>query len=262
MTTVPEEAVKAAAMAHTPQFANMDPTIQKYALEQMRAALTAAINHLPQGVGVNIDEIVQPLEDIHAPGGLCRWTDVATAIGEVRRALRSLEPSATRELALEEAVRKHLKWFERFICDQDELNSSTPRKVAQNAQDAAAELRAALSSPDHADAGKVEGGGWLPMTHPSLPKKGRFLAVATGEIERIAWNDPAAVVTVKAFDGPFVCYVHEDGAGFTDEFGEVYRADGIVIDAEDLTAADNVLRLTYWQPMPAIPSAPASEGAE
>ena len=69
------------------------------------------------------------------------------------------QTSAARELALEEAVRKHLNWFERFICDQDELNSSTPRKVAQNAQDAATELRAALSSPDHADAGKVEGDG-------------------------------------------------------------------------------------------------------
>ena len=77
----------------------------------------------------------------------------------LRDTLSALEPSAARELALEEAVRKHLKWFERFICDQDELNSSTPRKVAQNAQDAAAELRAALSSPDHADAGKVEGDG-------------------------------------------------------------------------------------------------------
>ncbi|EXL06243.1 hypothetical protein BG46_15895 [Brucella anthropi] len=106
--------------------------------------------------------------------------------------------------------------------------------------------------PDHADAGKVEGDRWKPIE--SAPKEGRVLAVATGEIERISWNDPEAVVTVKAFDGPFVCYVHEDGAGFTDEFGEVYRADGIVIDAEDLTAADNVLRLTRWRPLPTPPS--------
>ena len=244
MTTVPEEAVKAAAMAHTPQFANMDPTIQKYALEQMRAALTAAINHLPQGVGVNIDEIVQPLEDIHAPGGLCRWTDVATAIGEVRRALRSLEPSATRELALEEII---------ALCRDygEDSQPDSEYRLACNDIIEAIQERRALSSPDHPDAGKVEGDGWLPIE--SAPKEGRVLAVATGEIERISWNDPEAVVTVKAFDGPFVCYVHEDGAGFTDEFGEVYRADGVLIDAEDLTAADDVLRLTRWRPLPLPP---------
>lgn len=39
--------------------------------------------------------------------------------------------------------------------------------------DAEYTLRAALSSPDHiADAGKVEGDGWLPMTHPDLPLNG------------------------------------------------------------------------------------------
>lgn len=152
MTTVPEEAVKAAAMAHTPQFANMDPTIQKYALEQMRAALTAAINHLPQGVGVNIDEIVQPLEDIHAPGGLCRWTDVATAIGEVRRALRSLEPSATRELALEEII---------ALCRDygEDSQPDSEYRLACNDIIEAIQERRALSSPDHADAGNVEGDG-------------------------------------------------------------------------------------------------------
>ncbi|MRN68005.1 hypothetical protein [Brucella sp. 10RB9213] len=66
---------------------------------------TAATSHFPVQATVNIDEIVQPLEDIHAPDGLCRWTDVATAIGEVRRTLSALEPSAARELALEEAAR-------------------------------------------------------------------------------------------------------------------------------------------------------------
>jgi hypothetical protein len=95
----------------------------------------------------------------------------------------------------------------------------------------------------------------LPIDGKNMQKFDRILAVATGNIERISWNDPAAVVTVKAFDGPFVCHVHENGEGFTDEFGEVYRADGIVIDAEDLTAADNVLRLTHWRPLPASPGA-------
>ncbi len=333
MTTLPDEAVKAevqldpnAVIAAVRECARITaPEVTDAKFEALRAdndplyanttrdmerAIRAYLNALPflpvQGA-VNIDAIVQPLEDIHAPGGLCRWTDVATAIGEVRRALSALQPSprdelmkqiregtaygflndgsqpegnpdldcpyccgsghkgdiqpsAARELALVDALEVAKMELQAWIKCADENGlcvTSTPEVI-----DHIDIALAALSSPDHTDAGKDEGDGWLPMTHPSLPKKGRFLAVATGEIERIAWNDPAAVVTVKAFDGPFVCYVHEDGAGFTDEFGEVYTADGVVIDAEDLTAADNVLRLTYWQPMPGLPSAPASEEAE
>ncbi|KAB2761720.1 hypothetical protein F9L00_12740 [Brucella anthropi] len=104
MTTVPEEAVKAATKALAEKLQYFGGCADRVASEMSEIALTAALPHLPQGVGVNIDEIVQPLEDIHAPGGLCRWTDVATAIGEVRRSLRSLEPSAARSLALEEAL--------------------------------------------------------------------------------------------------------------------------------------------------------------
>lgn len=82
-------------------------------------ALTAAAPHLA-AVRVNVDEIVQPLEDIHAPGGLCRWTDVETAIGEVRRALSALEPSAGRAAVLEEARRKaFVEGFEDAIAQAD-----------------------------------------------------------------------------------------------------------------------------------------------
>lgn len=63
-------------------------------------------------------------------------------------AMRNLTPlyqvSATDLPPLVLAIRRHLEWFERFICDRDELDSSTPRKVAQNAQDAALLLRQAL----------------------------------------------------------------------------------------------------------------------
>ena len=54
------------------------------------------------------------------------------------------EAAEARVGELAAAVLKHLTWFERFICDRDELDSSTPRKVSENAKDAAVELRAAL----------------------------------------------------------------------------------------------------------------------
>jgi hypothetical protein len=70
----------------------------------MLAALTSALPFLT-GVKVNVDTIVQPLEDIHAAGGLCKWTDVATAIGEVRRLLYAIEVAPSpRAQVLEEAV--------------------------------------------------------------------------------------------------------------------------------------------------------------
>ncbi|ELT48113.1 hypothetical protein [Brucella intermedia] len=144
--------------------------------------------------------------------------------------LSALEPSAARELALEEAVRKHLKWFERFICDQDELNSSTPRKVAQNAQDAAAELRAALSSPDHADAGKVEGDGWLPIE--SAPKDGTIVL--------LGWNDPD-IEEIGAVAGWY------EGGPADKCWYDQYH--------EPVTA-------THWMPLRPFPAAPASEGAK
>lgn len=175
--TIPEQAVQAAAKCYLDRTVSVNETASSLA----HAMLTAAAPHLAS-VRVNIDEIVQPLEDIHAPGGLCRWTDVATAIGEVRRALSALEPSAddcpctktqqdetcpvgypsllceicdgkgvvkpsaARELALEEALRKMVALYE------SEYDADVPFKRPDW-------LVAALSRPDHANAGKVEGDG-------------------------------------------------------------------------------------------------------
>ena len=50
---------------------------------------------------------------------------------------------------LRAAIDDHLTWFEKFICNSDALDSTTPRKIAQNAQDAAAELRAALAGENN-----------------------------------------------------------------------------------------------------------------
>ncbi|WP_273794124.1 hypothetical protein [Brucella intermedia] len=73
------------------------------------------------------------------------------------------EPGARgeRERALEEAVRNAAMYLATgFItcprCGEDVETKNT---------DAEYTLRAALSSPDHADAGKVEGDGWLPSEY-------------------------------------------------------------------------------------------------
>ncbi len=67
------------------------------------------------------------------------------------RILSALEPSAARELALEEAA----KLLEREACELDGLVDS----VSHHLRSKARAIRA-LSSPDHANAGKVEGDGW------------------------------------------------------------------------------------------------------
>lgn len=253
MHDIPEEAVKAALETWPENGTPYD------ASKQMRAALTAALPFLPVQGDVKKLEWELVSGDHYAEGagthyniyetkpGL--WNSVTVKPGNVRlatnvdleaakaaaqadysaRILSALDPSAARELALEEAVRKHLKWFERFICDQDELNSSTPRKVAQNAQDAAAELRAALSSPDHADAGKVEGDGWRPIE--SAPKDGTIVL--------LGWNDPD-IEEIGAVAGWY------EGGPADKCWYDQYH--------EPVTA-------THWMPLRPLPSAP-SEGAE
>jgi hypothetical protein len=105
--TIPDEAVQAAAKA----MIDISKTVSGHHQSHIDlfapsaiAALTAALPFL-QGVKVLDDAIVQPLEDIHTAGGLCKWTDVATAIGEVRRLVYAIEPSPSpRAQALEEAA--------------------------------------------------------------------------------------------------------------------------------------------------------------
>lgn len=96
-------------------------------------------------------------------------------------------PPQTHVAGLEKAVHTHLKWFERFICDENELNSSTPRKVAQNAQDAAAELRAALSLLHQTNVAEQ---------HPDDLAVDRFAAAMKSKLAkkradgRGGWDDP------------------------------------------------------------------------
>ena len=182
--------------------------------------LTAALPFLSVQGAVNIDEIVQPLEDIHAPGGLCRWTDVATAIGEVRRALRALEPTAARELALEEVKleRSIERW--RGMKPSEVMKGSTAQitYALEDARKDILSLARALSSPDHADAGKVEGDGW--KTIESAPKDGTpVLAYQAGRYFK-CWME---------------CDQYEGGYFWQDE-------------------EDSEPSPTHWRPLPTPPS--------
>ncbi|ALJ98263.1 hypothetical protein BiPBO1_49 [Brucella phage BiPBO1] len=216
MTTLPKEAVKAAAEAIRAPF-----VAGKSYEEMATAALTAALPFIPAQGAVNIDKIVQPLEDIHAPGGLCRWTDVATAIGEVRRSLSSLEPSAARSLALKQAEAA----LQKIVNNWGNLHH-------KDLMQARAAIRS-LSSPDHADAGKVEGDKWQPIESAPDHKQGPFLVT----------NNPKSV---NAFGRP--SHVWCVGSIHEDDDGSFCAFDGN--------------RKIHDLKMFAVVSAPASEGEE
>ncbi|MBA8838120.1 hypothetical protein [Ochrobactrum sp. RH2CCR150] len=83
--------------------------------------------------------------------------------GIAREALQAAfiaQPSAARELGLDEAARYHDKEAEYYSTRNGALDGVPFKLIAHFHRLHAAAIRA-LSSPDHADAGKVEGDGWL-----------------------------------------------------------------------------------------------------
>ncbi|WP_273771743.1 hypothetical protein [Brucella intermedia] len=163
-------------------------------LVSISAALSAALPHLP-GVGVKKLEWQQDGAGNHraeTPFGnefVQKWTDsrdgnisyehegayfenvedakAAAQADYAARILSALEPSAARGLGLvsEEAVIALSNYMQ---ADEDGIMVLVSRQAIEECLPT---LRA-LSSPDHADAGKVEGDEWLPMTHPDLPLNG------------------------------------------------------------------------------------------
>ena len=138
-------------------------------------------------------------------------------------------PSAARELALEEVTleRSIERW--RDMKPSEVMKGSTAQitYALEDARKDILSLARALSSPDHADAGKVEGDGWLPIE--SAPKdETLFLAY---------------------------CPADED---FPDGRMMIWKGS---IFAFQKNPTPNHLQFpaTHWRP---LPSAPASEGAE
>jgi len=264
MTTVPEEAVTAAASA----LRWSGDTLT----EMATAALTTALPFLPvQGVKVKALEwgkssvseqdkaqtvvgsyfISKHTVDAH---NLMFDNDQITALLSVHtsleaakaaaqadfeaRILSALEPSAARSLALEEGFRKgleaacevidaHSEYDRRMCCDGHECGcyGATVHQSMQH-------YIRALSSTDHADAGKVEGDGWLPIE--SAPKDGTVIQV---------WH--------QVHKCPISVLWKDDGFP--------YRGKRLNWYERTYTTAWPEHVFFYWRP---LPSAPASEGAE
>lgn len=146
-----------------------------------------------------------------------------------------VHPSAARELALEEVktsgatdVRGLIKTYANAAFEQQ--GNDIPKYIWHlHFEEFAAAIRA-LSSPDHADAGKVEGDGWKPIE--SAPKDGTIVL--------LGWNDPD-IEEIGAVAGWY------EGGPADKCWYDQYH--------EPVTA-------THWMPLRPLPSAPASEGAE
>lgn len=280
MTTLPEEAVKAAMdeFNRTRRFMTSDT-------DRIYAAIAAALPHLPQGVGVkklgwnehgcattpfgmytveeNVDDtwsftyheypfgmpegefstqeaaksaaqadyearILSALEPSNKPGTF----DLDQISPDQRvnisrpESQRTLEPSATRELVLEErlqAIEQQLVVNLGYFHDEKRILLETLQSHIISHISA---IRA-LSSPDHADAGKVEGDGWLPIE--SAPKDGTEIIYLT-----------------KYGSIGFCRYAVDD---INDWFGWW-----------DLQADDEVYP-KHWLPRSSLPSAPSQEVA-
>ncbi|MBM6397871.1 hypothetical protein JQC79_19145 [Ochrobactrum anthropi] len=275
MTTVPEEAVKAADIIQVITDLRLailqddDEGLAEHAEPMIKAkeliSKLSALPNLPQGVGVK----VKPLDwtEDSAPGyrlfsaqsdigHFAYGTDVdgnpwsSSPLGikdhaneeAAKRAaekahhelvvdqakaigleLSALEPSAARELALEEII---------ALCRDygEDSQPDSEYRLACNDIIEAIQERRALSSPDHADAGKVEGDGWLPIE--SAPR---------GTAPK-HWDAPSILVT----DGQSV-----DQAEWEADDGEPYwhatggkRKSGNFLGYEP----------THWRHLPSAPS--------
>lgn len=84
-----DEIIQAACRAHAPQFDQMDPEIQKYAMAQMRAALAVAVSNLVLAArasldnGVDdgaLDQALEPFDEL-IPYESSVEADISAAIG-------------------------------------------------------------------------------------------------------------------------------------------------------------------------------------
>ncbi len=244
MTTLPEEAVKAAIRAWfedtRPETVNASPLPEQ--ARRMRLALTAAIPFMidaPCGYRLIPQQPTQTVLEIMAFNLSAEFgadftrenQEFALAVYNEAwtHGIRPLEPSAAREPALDALKTAYASM---------EGSCSANHRIAMNTVDAA--IRA-LSSPDHADAGKVDGDKWRPIE--SAPKDGSVIHVWA---EGFEW--PETVKWVDFEDAELKAEVGADGYWtFADEF---------LADAVDSVEPEI---WTHWRP---LPPAPASEGGE
>ena len=154
------------------------------------------------------------------------------------------EPGAhgERERVLEEAAHNAAMYLATgFIscprCGEDVETKNT---------DAEYTLRAALSSPDHADAGKlVEGDGWLPIE--SAPMDGTWFLAYRPEPDGGTW-DRLCIVCWSAEEDDFV---------WPDDTFDIYRDDLSDMDDRGFLKFDTYSScgsFTHWRPLPSAPS--------
>lgn len=194
------------AQGHTEELSKPHPEYQ-----WLREA--SALPHLPQGVGVkelewrqeeNGDFIAESIVGWYHIGLPHRMWNLTKPIGEVfsfwtldearasaqadydARILSALEPSTARELALEEAARKAQKAIAAILASGG-LESDKWWDDLISAQQSLATAIRALSSPDHADAGKVEGDGWLP-THRHKKRGTHYSLIGIGKMQADNWQ--------------------------------------------------------------------------
>ncbi|WP_273772900.1 hypothetical protein [Brucella intermedia] len=191
----------------------------------------------------------------------------ATQADYEARILSALEPSAARELALEEILRE-VDEIERKVWAWS--GSAFLNNELEGAEDADCKTElyselcgigntmhwlrtkiCALSSQDHADAGKVEGDGWKPIE--SAPKDGTPVL--------IAWQ---AVASVRGEKQWFQTVAHYDDsfeiAGYDEETGDADKRGAWTDGAVASWAYEEIREIspTHWR---RLPSAPASEGS-
>ncbi|MFK4060774.1 hypothetical protein [Brucella anthropi] len=259
MTTLPEEAVKAAAQCYLDRTVSINETASSLARAMLTAALPflsvqGAVTALKWHQEDNGDFIAESVVGWYHIGLPHRMWNLTKPTGEVlsfwtldetkaaaqadfeARILSALEPSAARELALEEhlhAIEQQLAVNLGYFHDEKRFLLET---LQAHITTRIAAIRV-LSSPDHADAGKVEGNG----TERTEFNRGYVLACAN-----IVNLHGADVAVMEGFAQLGISKAELKALDLCDY-------DQRAIDAlEDYFGAEKLYRT----------SAPASEGAE
>lgn len=67
-----------------------------------------------------IDALVQPFEDLRVDGGFCRWTDVASAMGQLRRALAAKDSPSSQMVGSDiAALEKQIKDLKHILASAE-----------------------------------------------------------------------------------------------------------------------------------------------